>query len=231
MARILDAFAYRLRWTRRALLCRYLNRFPRRRNVEERETLRLHRIQKAEFARILGSKSGSEEHRKSNGRAVAARLALLDRRYASGLEIGCENGWFGRLLVERGLAIRTLGVDLREEEMRGFSRPASALLAASAERLPLRSASFDLIVAFHVIEHLVHPARFRRELDRLATPSADVLLALPLGWDEDPCHRWHFMTARGWKGFLRRHYGLEFLRGGVHHFPEAEFLGLFRRRS
>lgn len=229
MPRILDSLVYRLRWTRRALLCQYRNRFPGRRDIGEREAVRLHRIQKEEFAEVLGAKAGSPEYREANDRAVEARLALLDRPYSSGLEIGCENGWFGRLLVQRGLAARTVGVDFRNEAMRGLSRPCSPLIAASAERLPLRRASFDLIVAFHVIEHLRHPARFRKELDRLAAPSAEVLLALPLGWDEDPCHRWHFMTVRGWKGFLRRNYGLGFLRGGIRSHPEAEFLGLFRR--
>jgi SAM-dependent methyltransferase len=231
MPAVLDSLAYHVRWARRAWLCHWRNRFPRDPVLAEKAVLDLHRRQKEDFQVLLREECGAVARLEANRRAVEARLALLEGPYADVLEIGCENGWFGRRLIEGGKARRVTGVDLRDEEMRGHARPGAPLLAASAERLPFkdgRGRRFDLVAAFHVLEHIRDPESLRRELARLAAPSAQVILAVPLGYDEDPCHRWHYMTPAGWKGFLKSRFGLDFLRGGVHLAPDAEFLGLFR---
>lgn len=228
MTSLIGAFAFRLRQARRALLCRWRNRFPLSPREEERAVIELHRKQKQDYAGLAAAAPDPARLRESHRREAEARLALLDRSYSRCLEIGCENGWFGRMLRERGTADKVIGVDFREGGLRGHSGGGVALLAASAERLPMRSGRFDLVAAFHVLEHIRDPDALRRELDRLAAPGAHVILAVPLGWDEDPCHRWHFMSPRGWRGFLEDRFGLEFLKGGIHPGPADEFLALFK---
>jgi SAM-dependent methyltransferase len=191
----------------------------------------LHRKQKADFRAVEHRLSKTTDIAEINRVNCANKIALFRKSYTTCLEIGCESGWFGAMLLDRKLVQRYIGIDFRPEDLTSSKVPKKQLIAADAEQLPLKKTGADLIVAFHVIEHLRNPGLVSRELERIATPGAHIAIAVPLGYDTDPCHVWHFMTAFEWKRFLCRRFGLTLLHGTVHTGLATEFLGLFAMRK
>ncbi len=225
---MLEPFKYRIRWLARAWFCQYNNWRPDRSKLEGRTLIEIHQRQKENHSHIAGGVSPVQA-KEIDGKALALRMGLVGTSYGACLEIGCESGWFLDCLLREEKIKSAIGIDLRKNEMVGKAGPSKDLIASSAEALPFKNTTFELVVAFHVIEHLRDLTKFRAEMERVTWAETDYLIALPIGWDEDPCHRWHFMTAMGWKRFLRKRLGLQFISGGVFKTHSTEFLGLFRK--
>lgn len=112
---------------------------------------------------------------------LTAQVSLLD--------VGCSQGQITRKLGEN-LAL-TVGVDLADEEGRcsGFH-----FVRADGCRLPLRSATFDVLVLNHILEHVPSPRLLLNEAWRVLRPGGVCYLATP--------NRYSLME---------RHYRLPFL--------------------
>ncbi len=99
------------------------------------------------------------------------------------LDAGCGSG---RVFQHRlaGRARRVVGIDVTDEprDNPNIDGAAKGNLAA----LPLRDASFDLIVMSHVAEHLTKPEAVFRELARVLRPGGRLLLLTP--------NRWHYVA-------------------------------------
>ena len=117
---------------------------------------------------------------------VLREIAPHLRPGARVLDVGCAVGTFALELARRGdlrvvaLDFSTTALGMAREEARAEGLgPRIAFIAGAAELLALRGASFDLIVAADVIEHLVEPETFLREAHRLLRPGGAILLETP----------------------------------------------------
>ena len=99
------------------------------------------------------------------------------------LDAGCGSG---RVFQHRlaGRVRRVVGIDVTGEP-RGNANIDDAA-KGDLGALPLRDASFDLIVMSHVAEHLVEPEAVFRELARVLRPGGRLLLLTP--------NRWHYVA-------------------------------------
>jgi SAM-dependent methyltransferase len=113
-----------------------------------------------------------------------ARYAFA-RRYTSGkieLDAGCGTGYGSAELANEACSV--IGADLSLDAAR-YSAANYHLLPnlhfanASCERLPFRSAVFDVVVAFEVIEHLLHHRAFVSEAARVLKPDGLFLVSTP----------------------------------------------------
>lgn len=114
-------------------------------------------------------------------RAVAEVQALLGRRLRTGervLDVGCGTGWFAAGLRRVRPDIEVLGADI-SAGMLGRAQTAGAwpLLLADAQRLPVRTASLDVVVVRGVLHHLPHVETALREWARLIRPDGAVVLS------------------------------------------------------
>jgi SAM-dependent methyltransferase len=136
--------------------------------------------------------------------AFAARLARGKRA----LDAGCGAGYGSAELARAALSV--VGIDSSSDAIE-FARatypmPNLSFEQASCEALPHADASFDLIVAFEVIEHLKGWPRFLREARRVLSPNGQFIVSTP--------NKLYYTESRGSEGANPFH---------VHEFEFEEF--------
>jgi 2-polyprenyl-3-methyl-5-hydroxy-6-metoxy-1,4-benzoquinol methylase len=137
--------------------------------------------------------------------AFAARLACGKRV----LDAGCGAG-YGSAELAAAAAISVLGADVADEAI-NFAResyrlPNLSFEQASCSALPHPDASFDLVVAFEVIEHLHEWRPFLLEVRRVLAPNGQFIVSTP--------NRLYYNESRGTEGANPFH---------VHEFDFQEF--------
>ncbi len=82
----------------------------------------------------------------TNAEALQYVLSKIDGDARSLLDVGCGRGYF----ISMSSVPKIVGCDLLDQvELRG-----AAYATASAERLPFRDRSFDVVTCFHTLEHM-----------------------------------------------------------------------------
>jgi SAM-dependent methyltransferase len=117
-------------------------------------------------------------------------------RFAEGavvLDAGCGTGYGA---AELSRALKVVGVDASGEAVNharcNFSRGGVHFLRAVCESLPFADGSFDLVVAFEVIEHLERWQDFLNEARRVLRPAGLLLVSTP--------NKAYYAEARGAAG-------------------------------
>ncbi len=165
---------------------------------------------------------------------------LLDRRAASILDVGCGRGQPIFYLRHWRPTLVAVGVDRFWPYLRLCSsqRLHNAYIAADIRTLPIRSRSFDVVLASHVIEHMSRPEgeAFIADLERIAR--YQVILVTPNGYVDHDLEDDNPLQAHlsGWqaadfeqRGYRVKRQGLRYLYGNhglVHTLPPG-----WRRRS
>lgn len=94
------------------------------------------------------------------------------------LEIGCATG--ALLSVFKDAGWRTKGVEVGASlAAYGRSQFGLDIFEGTMEMADLADASFDIVMALHLIEHLNEPRSFLREAFRVLKPDGDLLLITP----------------------------------------------------
>lgn len=109
--------------------------------------------------------------------AFATRLARQKRV----LDIASGSGYGAAELAS--VARSVVGIDIAPDAVelasQTYSQPNLTFQPASAEQLPFPDASFDLIVAFEVIEHLHNWSNLLQEARRLLAPGGQFIVSTP----------------------------------------------------
>jgi SAM-dependent methyltransferase len=91
------------------------------------------------------------------------------------LDAGCGIGLLGSLYPDLGLIGLDASLTLLKEARRGYR----LRVEASAEALPFRSGSFDVVVALNMLHHVINPERAVREFARLLRPGGSLVAVDP----------------------------------------------------
>lgn len=147
-----------------------------------------------------------------------ALLALLPERPQMVLEVGCGEGGQLRKVARLAPGARLFGFDLPSDELAERWEGLDACMACgTAEALPYPDATFDLVLALEVLEHVPDPDAVLQEIARVAAGA--VVLSVP--WE--PVWRLGNL-ARG--RYVR---DLGNTPGHVQHFGRASFRALVGR--
>jgi ubiquinone/menaquinone biosynthesis C-methylase UbiE len=112
-----------------------------------------------------------------------ARYAFA-RRYAQGkrvLDAGCGTGYGSAELAQSAAAVTGVDISASAIEYASASYPIPGLrfLESSCTAIPMPAQSFDLVVAFEVIEHLADYRAFLKECARVLTPEGLFIVSSP----------------------------------------------------
>ncbi len=104
-------------------------------------------------------------------------------RYAAGaavLDAGCGSGYgAGELLSAASVTALDISHDALRHAAESYARPGLRFAQGSLEALPFADASFDMVLAFEVIEHLENWLEMLREARRVLKPSGVLLVSTP----------------------------------------------------
>lgn len=149
-----------------------------------------------------------------HGRRLEIARSLLGTVRTRALDVGCGDGFLKSLGFTD-----SIGMDIRLSH--------SVTVRASAENLPFRDRTFDLVFAGEVLEHLNSPAQALNEWTRVLRTGGSLCLSTPNGRlvkleGNHPEHR-HLFTARSLEIALARR-GIKRIR------VRAIYLGLVSGR-
>ena len=135
--------------------------------------------------------------------AMAARRYGELRAFGPGrdlLEVGCGTGEF--LVAARAAGHWVTGLDLSQEAIAYLRcrHPDLDVRCDTVESAALPAGSFDVIAAFHVLEHVADPIGLLRRMRRLLRPSGLVYIRVP---NLDTWYR--RVLGRDWWGFSVEH--------------------------
>ncbi len=133
---------------------------------------------------------------------MAERLRWVQRFIASGrlLEIGCADGAFLKLAARAGFHAHGIEPD---PVTSAVARQCSNIVVfpGTLADAPYPAASFDVIVLFHVLEHLDSPRRALHEIHRLLRPGGVIVIETP-----NIASLWFRLLGRRWRQFIPDHY-------------------------
>lgn len=114
------------------------------------------------------------------------------------LDVGCGTGLLVQFLNENGF--EALGCDIADEALKiaRTRNKRDSLIKASAQKLPFKNQSFDLICAISLIEHLTskETKKFLAETRRVLKPRGYFFLVTPNFWS-----LMRLLKGKGWFGY------------------------------
>jgi 2-polyprenyl-3-methyl-5-hydroxy-6-metoxy-1,4-benzoquinol methylase len=93
------------------------------------------------------------------------------------LDFGCGAGGF--LLKAKSVAAKADGIELEEQLKPHFSKNGLNVYSSLEEALEESRSSYDIITAFHVIEHTPDPARILKEISMLLKSDGKIIVEVP----------------------------------------------------
>ena len=163
-------------------------------------------------------------------RASRSPTALLD--------VGCGRGLFLARAADRFPECALSGVDIDEDGVAATRRevPAATIRLGHADEIPFPDASFDVVTAWDVLEHVPNLPGSMSELTRCVRPGGVVALVVPVYdgltaplirlFDRDPTHV-HKDSRRFWVDLASEHFqDIEW--HGIHRFLVSRSLYLHR---
>lgn len=120
------------------------------------------------------------EHWWFAGKRLLFRRLLADRLAAGKpriLDVGCGTGAVSREFAAFG---RVVSLDRSQDALRfAAGRGVPCPVVGEAERLPFRASSFDLVLAFDVIEHVEDDHAMLADLRRVIAPGGTLAIHVP----------------------------------------------------
>ena len=135
------------------------------------------------------------------------------------LDIGCADGMFTKVILEKSKADKIVGIDVLENSINWARKhwkkeKRMQFMVADAHKLPFKSRSFDVVVALEVLEHVFEPVKVLQEIKRVLKPKGYVVF---LVLAETLLFKvvWYFWTkyteSRIWKETHAHAYSSDFL--------------------
>jgi SAM-dependent methyltransferase len=97
------------------------------------------------------------------------------------LDVGCGNGWAAKEFLPKGKKIFSLDISITNPSKAKILYPSENHfgIAADSFYLPFVSESFDCVIASEIIEHVIDPEKFVKELFRVLKKGGSLIVTTP----------------------------------------------------
>jgi len=97
------------------------------------------------------------------------------------LDVGCGKGWVAKHFLPKGAKVNSLDVSTSNpaRAMELYPSENHAGIAADSFKIPFVDDSFDVVIASEIIEHVVDPVEFIKELFRVVRKGGRLLVTTP----------------------------------------------------
>lgn len=99
------------------------------------------------------------------------------------LDIGCADGVFSRVILEKSKAKEVIGIDVLKASVdwakRHWQDKRMKFMVADAHKLPFESSIFDAVVALEVLEHVASPRKVLAEVKRVLKKGGYAVFLVP----------------------------------------------------
>lgn len=96
------------------------------------------------------------------------------------LDVGCGSAWVAEKLSKQNI-VCSLDISYTncDKALTKYNSPNHTAVVADSLNLPFKDESFDIIIASEIIEHVVHPEVFIRELFRCVKKNGTLIISTP----------------------------------------------------
>src|SRR5579883_2452895 len=138
-----------------------------------------HYRQDAEVFDYFEDRTGATGH--DERRVHEYILSQIPKGAQSILDVGCGRAWVAQYCLPKGMFVCSMDISARNpaKALARYPSPNHTGLAADAFHLPFRDGAFDRIIASEIIEHVVDPAAFIRELLRVVKRGGSLIITTP----------------------------------------------------
>lgn len=97
------------------------------------------------------------------------------------LDVGCGSGWVAKEFLKKNKKVISLDISKKNPSIvkQLYQSQNHFPLVADSFKLPLNSDSVDCVIASEIIEHVIDPKEFLRELFRVAKKGGKVVISTP----------------------------------------------------
>lgn len=108
-------------------------------------------------------------------------ISKIPKDINSILDVGCGNGWVAKEFLPKGKQVYSLDVSITNPAMVKKIYPNEKHFGITADsfHLPFNDNSFDCVIASEIIEHVVEPKDFIKELFRVVKSGGSLILTTP----------------------------------------------------
>lgn len=122
---------------------------------------------------------GATEHEERRVREIIIRH--IPRNVNLILDVGCGSGWVAKEFLKKNIKVISLDISKKNPSIvkKLYQSQNHFPLVADSFKLPFQSDSVDCAIASEIIEHIIEPKEFLRELFRVVKKGGKVLISTP----------------------------------------------------
>lgn len=108
-------------------------------------------------------------------------ISKVPKNVNSILDVGCGKGWVAKEFLPKGIKVFSLDISITNPAIinKLHSSKNHFGITADSFNLPFNNESFDCVIASEIIEHVVDPTGFAKELFRVVKKGGSLIITTP----------------------------------------------------
>ena len=108
-------------------------------------------------------------------------ISKVGKNVNSILDVGCGRAWVADHFLRKGVKVYSLDISITNpaKAVKLYPSENHSGIVADSFRLPFADNSFDCVIASEIIEHVINPAEFIKELFRVVKKGGELIITTP----------------------------------------------------